>query len=436
MRIVITHQNADFDALATMLAARLVYGDVEMIVSSAVSSPVKKYLALHRDWLGLGESLPAGQEVEEVIVVDTRDKRRLTEFSELLEKAKRIVIYDHHPDGDEDLRGDREVIEPVGACVTLLVEELVEKEQGITEREATLLMLGLYADTGGLSFASTTPRDMRAAAYLREQGAYLEIVNRYLQQEFSAGQQKLLVELLGGIEIVERQGLKIGIAISVHEKYIKGGALAVERALPLLGLDACFAVLGQEGKSGAQLIGRSSSRQVDCQVIAARWGGGGHRGAAAARAGELSVEEMAAELRRHLEELSISPLEVRDIMTTPVETVSSETTLREVDCLLQRWNVTGVPVLKDGRVVGVVSRRDVKKGADREDWEIPVAGFMSQHVLAIDPGASLEEAFEKMTSNNIGRLPVLGPGKELLGILSRTDVLKRLYSEASEDLRK
>ena len=429
MKIVISHQNTDFDGLASMLAVRKLWPEFEMVLSSALSLPVKKYLALHKDWLKVTKKADVDlSSVEEVILVDGRDQRRFREFRGALEAAKAVRVFDHHPAGPEDLEVDEEVVEPVGACATLLVERMEEQEITLSPREATLLLLGIYADTGSLSFSSTTVRDVRAAAYLLGQGAQLPLVNRYLQQEFSPNQQQLLVQLLQSTDVIERHGIAIGCGAVTSKNYVKGASMPVERVVQLLGLDAYFAVLEAEDAPSVQVIGRSLSKHLDASAVVQPLGGGGHPSAASASVKKRGLEDVRAELRHYLETVPITPVEVGDVMTSPVETITPETTLGELRQKLRRWCISGVPVVRDGDLVGVVSQRDGEQLIKRGEWHVPVAGFMSHQVISVEANVTLERALELMVEHDIGRLPVMEEGR-LVGIVSRSDALRRLYGD-------
>lgn len=431
MKIIITHQNADFDGLGAMLGVRKLWPDHHMVLGSAVSTPVKKYLALHRDWLSvMNVSELNERSVSEVVVVDTRDQSRVREFSPYLAMASSVTVFDHHPPGEEEIEATMRCIEPVGACTTLLCERLQSQGIELNSEEATLMMLGLYADTGSLSFPSTTVRDLEAAAYLLRNGASLPVVNRYMQQRYSPEQQQLLVALLGEIEVVQKRGLRLGLAMYKPQRYVKGAALVVERLVQLLGLDACFAILQAGGKDVVQLIGRSRTRHVDVAEMARRWGGGGHPSAASARIQPALAEEIVEEVKSTLDGAEMDPLSVADFMSAPVQTVTHDMTLEEAHRLLERWDITGVPVLRDGKLAGVVSRSDTDAAIRRGDWSIPVSGFMTHKVLTASPGEALNEALERMTAHNVGRLPVMD-GERIVGIISRTDVRRRLYGKGN-----
>lgn len=433
MKIVIAHQNTDFDSLASMLGVRKLAPDHELVLSSNVSRSVSDYLALHKDWLSVRRPTDIDpSRVEEVVVVDTRDRRRLTDFTDVIDQARRVTVYDHHPAGDHDIEATEEIVEPVGSCATLVFERLEAEEIELDRQEATLMLLGIYADTGNLSYPSTTFRDLRAAAELRRQGAKLPVVNRYLSREFSPDQQRLLGALVNEMEIEGRRGLRLGWAGRRTSGRVRGAAEVVEHLTEMMGLDACFVALTERGRDGVEVIGRSRTRHVDAGALARLFGGGGHAAAAAARIKSEQLEGVVDRIREHLRQLEFAPLEVADAMSSPVQVVDGDIKLRELATKLDQWGVSGVPVVRDGQLAGIVSRRDVDDAVARQDWEVPAAGFMSHEVVTTRPDQSLDEALETMTERDIGRLPVVEDG-QLVGIVSRSDLLARLYDDDSPE---
>jgi tRNA nucleotidyltransferase (CCA-adding enzyme) len=77
----------------------------------------------------------------------------------------------------------------VGACTTLIRRRAARAQRRIKPIHATLLLLGIYEDTGSLTYTGTTPRDVRAAAFLLDQGASLQILSRYLNPPLSDEQR-------------------------------------------------------------------------------------------------------------------------------------------------------------------------------------------------------------------------------------------------------
>ena len=147
--VVLTHDNADFDALASSLAARVVWPDAEVWLPGRLSRPVRDFLALHRDALTIRRFSPAldAHAVERVTIVDVRRPERLRSYRDLATRVAGgdvwIRLVDHHPASPGDLVGDEENIEPVGAATTLLIEMAIAADRTVSPVEATALALGL-----------------------------------------------------------------------------------------------------------------------------------------------------------------------------------------------------------------------------------------------------------------------------------------------------
>ena len=129
------------------------------------------------------------------------------------------------------------------------------------------------------------------------------------------------------------------------------------------------------------------------------------------------------------------PKTVRDIMTTEVTTLGRNDSLQLIKDIMTLGRVRHFPVLDDGKVVGVVSQRDLYKAslgsvmkygekAQRAFLEgLAVKEVMSDPVITIAPHASVQEAARVMMEKKIGCLPVL-EGAQLVGIVTETDMLK------------
>ena len=126
---------------------------------------------------------------------------------------------------------------------------------------------------------------------------------------------------------------------------------------------------------------------------------------------------------------------VRDIMTTEVTTLGRNDSLQLAKDIMTLGRVRHFPVMDDGKVVGVVSQRDLYKAslgsvmkygekAQRAFLEgLAVKEVMSDPVITIAPHASVKEAARLMIDKKIGCLPVL-EGTQLVGIVTETDMLK------------
>jgi CBS domain-containing protein len=126
---------------------------------------------------------------------------------------------------------------------------------------------------------------------------------------------------------------------------------------------------------------------------------------------------------------------VRDIMTTEVTTLGRNDSLQLAKDIMTLGRVRHFPVIEDGKVVGIVSQRDLYKAslgsvmkygekAQRAFLEgIAVKEVMSDPPITIAPHASVQEAARLMMEKKIGCLPVL-EGAQLVGLVTETDMLK------------
>jgi CBS-domain-containing membrane protein len=137
---------------------------------------------------------------------------------------------------------------------------------------------------------------------------------------------------------------------------------------------------------------------------------------------------------------------VRDVMTTRVVAVGKDATFKEIAALLTEYRVSAFPVLdEDGTVIGVVSEADLLSrealvaaiGARAAEFSgaVTAAGLMSKPPVVVTPDEPVTGAARLMYNARVKRLPVVGEKGELLGILSRADVLS-VYSRPDGEIRR
>src|SRR5690625_4754270 len=181
VQIIMSHVNTDFDALASMIAAKKLHPEAKVVIPNEQTAPVRQFLTIYRDTFDMTDDhMVKWEEVTGLILVDTASLSRLGNYTKKLDPEKLdITVYDHHPPGSKDVKANRRVIEPVGATVTLLIEEIIRQKIPISSFEATLFGLGLYTDTGSFTFPNTTDRDFQAASFLMKNEMNLEIIQRF-----------------------------------------------------------------------------------------------------------------------------------------------------------------------------------------------------------------------------------------------------------------
>ena len=111
----------------------------------------------------------------------------------------------------------------------------------------------------------------------------------------------------------------------------------------------------------------------------------------------------------------------RDIMTIKVCTTSPEASVQEVAQLLYQKRISGVPVVNvDGMIIGIITEADIISKANREG--LRVADIMSHEIIAVSEETPVSEIARLLTERKIKRVPVLREGK-LVGIVSRADIV-------------
>src|ERR1051326_1975433 len=111
----------------------------------------------------------------------------------------------------------------------------------------------------------------------------------------------------------------------------------------------------------------------------------------------------------------------KDIMTRNVYTIAPEATVQQVAQLLSQKSISGVPVIdKDDRIIGIISEADIIGKVDREG--LHVADIMSPEIIFVDPETLVGEIAMLLIERKIKRVPVMRDGK-LVGIVCRADIV-------------
>jgi tRNA nucleotidyltransferase (CCA-adding enzyme) len=144
----------------------------------------------------------------------------------------------------------------------------------------------------------------------------------------------------------------------------------------------------------------------------------------------LSFENTLQNLLEKLEEeikKNIQPsLTVHKIMSKKPLLLKPETTIAEADLLMQRYGYEGYPVVQEGKVVGLLTRRAVDRARNHK-LKISVGSLMESGSYSLAPNQSLNQVQELMAATGWGQIPVVDPEtQKILGIVTRTDLLKNL----------
>ncbi len=289
MDIITSHINADFDSLASMIAAKKLYPEAEIVFPGSQEKKLRDFIEAFQPVKIKRIKDVDLSKVERLIIVDTKTPDRIGPLAQLLSKKKlKIHIYDHHPFNKGDIRGEVENIESVGATATIFTELLRQKRLHLTPLEATILALGIYEETGCLLFPSTTERDLLSVAYLLKRGANLNIVSSFLKLELTLEEFDILNELVQSSQELVVKGIRIKVAKASREKYLGDAAHLAHRMMDMEDIDAIFVLLRMEGK--ILIVARSRVPELDVSKVLKEFRGGGHPTAASATIKELSLE--------------------------------------------------------------------------------------------------------------------------------------------------
>ncbi|MFH1846246.1 MAG: CBS domain-containing protein [Candidatus Omnitrophota bacterium] len=428
MDLIVTHENADFDALSSLVAANKLYPGARLFLPGSQEKAVRRFLALAKDMVRLEtEKTCRMDDVTRLIIVDNRHKSRIGTASSLLKRKKiEVHIYDHHSRTKSDIKADKDISKKVGATVTILLELLSKKGKlKLTPLEATLMLLGIYEETGFLSYSVTTRLDVDMVGKLLEQGANLNAVSSYLNRELSESELSLLIAFLESVEIVNVNGINIAFAVANAEHLDGEMGAVVHKLQDVENYPVLFAMF-QSGEK-IKILARSRIGIINVNRLLKPFNGGGHPSAAGARVQGKSSEQIKGEIIRSLERVIHPEVYARDIMSFPVKTVSQDENAADVLPKLKRFGYKGAPVLNDeGGLVGMITEGNLKKAVKHGMKHSRIKGYMATPLVSVRPDAPLYELRKILTEKDKRRIPVIEDNK-LVGIVTRTDVLKRVH---------
>ncbi|MDS1030652.1 CBS domain-containing protein [Bacillota bacterium LX-D] len=425
MEIICSHPNLDFDGLGAMVAAKKIFPDAQLILPNKLSPVVRDYLALYKDVLPIGsQNEIVWDEVSKVIVVDTANIARLDFAKNLVKDDIEYIIYDHHPFNYNVNSNVIYKIENIGSATTILVELLQAQNIEVAQHEATLFLLGIYQDTGSMLYNNTTARDARVVAFLLQKGANLNTVALFLNRPLSFQQQQLYNCLLQSKEEIEWQGTTVLLCSTESLEYISGLNVVTTRICELANADVVICVVKTQKQ--IDIVLRSKTEWANVDKIAVALGGGGHPKASSVKLKNSNLEDILPKIKELINEIVAPSILAKDIMSNPVRSLEANCTINEAAKIMLRYGHSGMPVLNNDDLVGIISRRDLDKAIRHKLGHAPVKGFMSRKVIWISKNTTLAAIQDLMIKHDVGRLPVVEAGK-IIGIVTRTDVLRATY---------
>ena len=288
---IVGHVRPDGDALGSMVALALGARSAGKDAVASFGLPFglgDEFRLLDQGVLVHPSEFPA--DLDLAIVCDTGVLDRIGSVGAAVSRAKRILVVDHHvTPGDI---GVVRVVDPEAAATTQLVYELLQRlGWEITRPIAEALYVGLVTDTGRFQYSSTSPAVHRMAADLLAAGVEPAPIGQALYEESPFGYFAVVARVLGDARLDAGAGLVWAV---LRQQDIDAAGIGWESADQLSDLvrrarEARVACLLKETQPGTLKGSLRSRGDVDVAVIAAAFGGGGHRNAAGFTS-NLSVE--------------------------------------------------------------------------------------------------------------------------------------------------
>jgi CBS domain-containing protein len=126
-------------------------------------------------------------------------------------------------------------------------------------------------------------------------------------------------------------------------------------------------------------------------------------------------------------------LRLNELVRRKPITISGEATIHDVVKIMAEQNIGFLVVVENGRMVGVLSERDVVRSlAERGNLSVKVSDICKRDIITLQADATLEEAAEKMGKHSIRHIVVVNKSGELVGVVSVRDLIQELYASGSE----
>jgi len=433
MQVILTHEQADFDAVASLLGATLLHKDALAVLPNNLNRNVRSFVHLYDAELPFipVSDLP-NKKITDIILVDTQSLVTIKGIT----KNTRIHVIDHHPK-KADLHPEWmfQKVE-TGSCTTFFVEQLQEINGNLNLIQATLLLLGIYEDSGSLTYSNTTPEDLIAAAYLLENGASLKIAAHFLNPPLSLQQRQVFDLLLKNMASFKKNGCTVIISYADAPELEDEVSSIAHKIVDFFDPEGLFIFANTH--EGIRLVARSTTDQIDVAEITSFYNGGGHSKAAAAL---IKKENLKSEIlsdfvktfQKDVKKYIKPAITVKQIMSKKPLTIGPQTTAKEAFDLMQRFGYEGYPVIEKDQVLGLLIRRAVDRSLAHK-MNLSASSLMEAGNYSVYPDDSLDELQQVMADSGWGQIPVVDPvSRQVIGIVTRTDLLKNL---ADREIRK
>ncbi|MGB6129037.1 MAG: CBS domain-containing protein [Psychrilyobacter sp.] len=430
MEIITCHIYADLDALSSMVLIKKLYPNGILVFPGHIGKSVKAFVNLYQNFLQVKKIKDISMDkVTKLIVVDTSKKNRIGLFEQLLDREDvEVIIYDHHKISENDIKNRKIIRKNYGSNTTNILEVLLDNDPDIKfeEIEATIGLMGIYEDTGNFSFDSTTPKDLEMASYLLKKNGNLSKVNEYVQKGLEKEQLEIFIELIENSEFIEIDGEVAQLTYYKSDDFIFGMDELINKIQYLGKSSLCVILCGNNKR--VSIIGRSSNK-INVAKILKDYNVGGHEYAVSGIIRDQNIENLYADIKKKIKKVIKPSKKSIDIMNVPVKTILKGTKIKLAYKIMYRMGYGGLPIVEDGKIVGIITRNSVDKALNHGFSNAPVSAYMTSEVITANLDLSVEELKALVVEKGIGRVPIVDSEGKILGIVTRTDILKSIYSK-------
>ena len=435
--LITCHSNADFDALAAMCAAALIYGPCDVLFPGTQEANLQTFYQELKERPGaapgctfLDDRVPDFSKYGRLVAVDTRRRSRLRHVWPLLDNpGTRIEVWDHHPETSDDVHAHACHAEICGAVTTLLIEEIQKRNIAVTRETATVLGLGIYSDTGSFSFSSVTQRDFAAAGWLLGRGMDINIISEKTAFSMTKEHIRALNALLESAQTYHINGADVVLAEATLDSYLDDFAFLAHKMMEMEKFDILFAIGRMDDR--IQIVARSRSHAVNVGAVCSAFGGGGHAYAASASVRDKTLSEVRDGILTQLYLQEEGEKTAKDYMSQPAIGIEEGHTIAEADELMLHFGLKTMPVFAPltRRCTGLIDSQITQKAISHGLAGAPLTDYMRRNLKTLPVTATLRDITTVIVGARQRLVPIVSDGGSVVGVVSRTDLINIFAQE-------
>ena len=435
--LITCHSNADFDALAAMCAAALIYGPCDVLFPGTQEANLQTFYQELKERPGaapgctfLDDRVPDFSKYGRLVAVDTRRRSRLRHVWPLLDNpGTRIEVWDHHPETSDDVHAHVCHAEICGAVTTLLIEEIQKRNIAVPRETATVLGLGIYSDTGSFSFSSVTQRDFAAAGWLLGRGMDINIISEKTAFSMTKEHIRALNALLESAQTYHINGVDVVLAEATLDSYLDDFAFLAHKMMEMEKFDILFAIGRMDDR--IQIVARSRSHAVNVGAVCSAFGGGGHAYAASASVRDKTLSEVRDGILTQLYLQEEGEKTARDYISQPAIGIEEGHTIAEADELMLHFGLKTMPVFAPmtRRCTGLIDSQITQKAISHGLAGAPLTDYMRRNLKTLPVTATLRDITTVIVGARQRLVPIVSGGSSVVGVVSRTDLINIFAQE-------